>query len=242
MKMMKKCLVISALLLWSITSNAQILISILLGDKLNTGKIEFGLAGGLNWSTIKNLDGAKSLRGFNLGFYFDIKLENPSWMLNTGVIVKSPMGADDLPLYSLNDAHLDSAFSGGSVTRKLKYFNVPVMMKYQFRSNFFVKAGIQLGLGSKAFDEFENSVSNKDDLQHKIKLKDEFHPLDAGLAFGIGYRLMKGNGMNLDFQYYHGLIDIVIDDSTPGQFNRVFYLTAGIPIGKNKKSKGQTEQ
>jgi hypothetical protein len=46
---------------------------------------------------------------------------------------------------------------------------------------------------------------------------------------------MKGNGMNLEVQYYHGLADIVIDDASPNQFNRVFYLTAGIPIGKNKK-------
>ena len=126
-------------MLFGLASNSQVLISILLGDKLNTGKIEFGLSGGANWSTIKNLDGAKSLPGFNLGFYFDFKLKNPSWMVNTGVIVKSPMGANDLPLYSLNDAHLDSAFGGGSVTRKLRYFNVPVMMKYKFRNNLFVK-------------------------------------------------------------------------------------------------------
>jgi hypothetical protein len=28
-----------------------------------------------------------------------------------------------------------------------------------------------------------------------------------GLALGIGYRLMKGNGMNFGLQYYNGLID-----------------------------------
>ena len=42
-------------------ARTQVLISILLGDKLNSGKIEFGLEGGANWSTIKNLDGAKNL-------------------------------------------------------------------------------------------------------------------------------------------------------------------------------------
>lgn len=239
---MKKYLFIWGLFLIGFTSNSQVLISILLGDKLNTGKIEFGLQGGLNWSTLKGLDGSSNLRGFNLGFYFDFKLKDPSWMLNTGVIVKSPMGADDLPVYSLNDSHLDSAFSGGSVARKVKYFNVPVMMKYNFRNHFFVKGGIQLGLRNKAFDEFTKSVKDEDDLKYKVKIKDEFHPLDAGLALGVGYRLMQGNGMNFDLQYYYGLIDVVIDDSTPNQFNRVFYVTAAIPIGKNpKKSKVQEE-
>ena len=230
---MKRYLLISGLLFSGYASNSQVLISILFGDKLNSGKVEFGLQGGLNWSTIKNLEGAKSLTGFNLGFYFDIKLKNPSWMINTGVIVKSPMGANELPLYSLNDSYLDSSFTGGTVKRKLRYFNVPVMLKYKFRNNLFVKGGVQLGLLSKAFDEFKNSVNEKDDLEHKVKIKDDFHPLDAGLALGVGYRFFKGNGMNLDLQYYYGLIDIVIDDTGPGQFNRVLYLTLGIPIGKH---------
>ena len=230
---MKRYLLISGLLFSGYASNSQVLISILFGDKLNSGKVEFGLQGGLNWSTIKNLEAAKSLTGFNLGFYFDIKLKNPSWMINTGVIVKSPMGANELPLYSLNDSYLDSSFSGGTVKRKLRYFNVPVMLKYKFRNNLFVKGGVQLGLLSKAFDEFKNSVNEKDDLEHKVKIKDDFHPLDAGLALGVGYRFFKGNGMNLDLQYYYGLIDIVIDDTGPGQFNRVLYLTLGIPIGKH---------
>src|SRR4051812_8872102 len=99
---MNKCFLILAFMVPGFASNAQVLISILLGDKLNSGKIEFGLAGGLDISSIKNLEDSKSLTGFNLGFYFDIKLKDP-WMLNTGVIVKSPMGAKGLPVYSLND-------------------------------------------------------------------------------------------------------------------------------------------
>ena len=241
---MKKYFLIGGLLLLVNAARTQVLISILLGDKLNTGKIEFGLDGGANWSTIKNLDGAKNLTSFNLGFYFDFKLKNPSWMLNTGVIVKSNMGADELAVYSLGNTNLDNAFTGGKVTRKINYFNVPIMMKYSFKNHIYLKAGTQLGLRYKAFDEFKNSLNEEDDLNYKLNIKDQFHPLDAGLAFGAGYRLMKGNGMNIGVQYYLGLIDIRVDDSSPNQFNRVLYLTAGIPIGKNPKKKktDQTEQ
>src|SRR6187200_2553385 len=241
---MKKYFLIGGLLLLVNAARTQVLISILLGDKLNTGKIEFGLDGGANWSTIKNLDGAKNLTSFNLGFYFDFKLKNPSWMLNTGVIVKSNMGADELAVYSLGNTNLDNAFTGGKVTRKINYFNVPIMMKYSFKNHIYLKAGTQLGLRYKAFDEFKNSLNEEDDLNYKLNIKDQFHPLDAGLAFGAGYRLMKGNGMNIGVQYYLGLIDIRVDDSSPNQFNRVFYLTVGIPIGKNPKKKktDQTEQ
>jgi len=231
---MRKTLLFACLLFATHSGNSQVIISLIFGDKLNSDKLEFGLDGGLNWSDIHGLQDAKSLTGFNPGFYFDLKLKNPAWMLNTGVIVKSPMGADDLPVFSLNNAVLDSAFTGGSVKRKIRYFNVPVMMKYQFKNNIYAKAGIQLGLRAKCQDEFFNEVKDKDDLKYVLKTKDNYHPLDAGLAFGLGYRLMKGNGMNIGVQYYLGLVNVVIDDSSPEQFNRSFYLTAGIPIGKGK--------
>ena len=241
---MKKIIFFAGFIFCILTGHSQVLISILLGDKLNTGKIEFGLEGGANWSTIKNLDGAKSLTTFNLGFYFDFKLKNPDWMLNTGVIVKSTMGADELPVYLLGNPDLDNSFNGGKISRKINYFNVPIMMKYTFKNHIYLKGGTQLGLRYKAFDEFKNSINDEDDLKYKLDIKDQFHPLDAGLAFGAGYRLMKGNGMNIGVQYYLGLIDIRVDDSSPNQFNRVFYLTAGIPIGKNPKKKktDQTEK
>src|SRR6187399_1180433 len=234
---MKKYFLVMGLLVLVSTARTQVLISILLGDKLNSGKIEFGLEGGGNWSTIKNLDGTKDLSGFNLCFYFDFKLKDSSWMINTGVIVKSSMGADGLPVYQLGDPNLDNSFSGGEIARKINYFNVPILMKYNFKNHIYVKGGVQLGLRYKAFDQCTNSINDEEDLKYKVDIKDQFHPIDAGLAIGAGYRLIKGNGMNIGLQYYFGLIDIRVDDSSPDEFNRVLYLTAGIPIGKNSKRK-----
>ena len=128
-------------------ANGQVIISLLLGDNLNTGKIEFGLDGGVNLSSQTGTTGGKSLTNFNLGFYFDIKLKDTtSWMIHTGVIVKSRMGIANLPVYSLADSNLDNSFAGGEVDRKLDYFNVPVMIKYRFKNNFFVETGPQFGL------------------------------------------------------------------------------------------------
>jgi hypothetical protein len=238
---MKKVLLAFFLSFIVYSGQSQVIISLIFGDKLNSDKIEFGLDGGINWSDLQGLANSKNRTGFNLGFYFDFKLKNPSWMVNTGVIVKSPLGADDLPVYSLNDRALDSAFAGGSVKRKLSYFNVPVSMKYYVNKHIYAKAGIMLGLRSKCFDEFTNKVVDKDDLEYKLKTRNDYHPLDAGLLFGMGYRFFKGNGVNIGVQYYLGLIDVVVDDSSPNQFNRSFYLTAGIPIGASKKKKATAE-
>jgi len=216
------------------TMRAQVLISLLFGDKLNSGKIEFGLEGGLSLSRLEGLDPMKTHQNYNLGFYFDIKTKNPAWMITTGVKVKSTMGAEGLPVYSLQNPALDSSFSGGNITRKINYFNVPIMLKYTFKNKIFAQGGMQLGLRYKATDVFTRTVVDKEDLTYKLDIKNKYHPLDAGVIAGVGYRLEKGNGMNFSFSYYLGLVDARISDSGPNEFNRVFYLNAGIPIGKGK--------
>jgi len=220
----------------------QVIISLLLGDKLNSGKIEFGLDGGVNYSSMKGLPSGGFTSYFNLGFYFDIKTKNPHWLVHTGVIVKSTMGAGGLPVYSLNDPSLDNAFAGGRVERRINYFNVPICVKYVFDNHFYLEGGIMPALRYSAHDIFTADVANKNDLTYERSIKDELHQMDFGLIGGIGYRLMGGNGMNLTLRYYLGLVDVVIDDSSPDQYNTAAYLTVGIPIGAGKAREREEKQ
>src|SRR5204863_7297881 len=158
---MKKYYVILCTVFITYSSNSQVIISLLFGDKLNSDKIEFGLDGGINFSDIQGINEAKYKSNFNLGFYFDFKMKNPAWMINTGVIVKSTMGAKSIAVYPLNDSNLNNSFVGGSITRNLEYFNVPILMKYQFKNRIFIKAGPQFGLLFKAKDVFLNQIENK---------------------------------------------------------------------------------
>lgn len=231
---MLKSLCIAVFMLVAYHGQSQVLISILLGDKLNSGKIEFGLEGGWSLSNLEGVVPSKGHSNYNLGFYFDFAMKNPAWYVSTGVRVKSTMGAEGIAVYPLDNPNLDNVFATGSVTRKLNYFNVPVMMKYMFKNHLYAQAGIQLGLKYKATDEFINSVSSDEDLTYKLDIKKQYHPLDGGLCAGLGYRLVKGNGMNLGVQYYYGLVDVRVSDASADQFNRVLYINAGIPIGKGK--------
>lgn len=224
------------------SARSQVLISLIFGDKLNSEFLEFGLEGGVNFSTISNMGSSATNPGFNLGFYFDIRSKkNPAWMINTGVIVKSPMGAQDIPVYSLNDENLDNTFVGGSVNREIRYFNVPILIKYQFKNNIYLKAGPQFGLLAKAFDEFKNEINN-DDVIYKKNIRDQIHVIDAGLAIGTGYHLNVGNGLNFTVQYYYGLVTVMKGDGPNNQYNRSWYITAGIPIGKGKAAQKRAEK
>jgi len=220
--------------------SGQVLISLLLGDKLNTGKIEFGLDGGVNYATIRGLKGANFEPNFNIGFYFDIKLKNPAWMIHTGVIVKSTLGAGDLPVYSLGNTDLDNAFADGEVERRINYFNVPIMIKQVFKNHIYWEAGMVPALRARAYDIFTTDVGGE--LEYKKDIKDDYHRLDFGLMGGLGYRLMGGNGMNLAVRYYYGLVDITINDSLPDQFNESIYLAVGIPIGADKAKERESKK
>jgi len=73
---MKKLIFSCVIFLTALSAQGQVLISLLLGDKFNTGKIEFGLDGGINFMTLPGVTGSSSNHGFNLGFYFDIKTKS----------------------------------------------------------------------------------------------------------------------------------------------------------------------
>ncbi|SFD44540.1 porin family protein [Flavobacterium phragmitis] len=238
---MKKGLCIILALFFINQAKSQVLISLIFGDKLNSPFLEFGLEGGINLSDISNLESSGLNPGFNLGFYFDIRSKkNPAWMINTGVIVKSPMGARHIPVYSLDDENLDNTFEGGTVNREIRYFNVPILLKYQFKNRIYVKVGPQFGLLASAFDEFTNEI-NKNDVTYKKKIRDEIRVIDAGIAFGTGYHMNVGNGLNITIQYYYGLVPVMKGDG-PNVYNRSLYLTAGIPIGKGKAAQKRAEK
>ncbi|WP_121665663.1 porin family protein [Mesonia aquimarina] len=221
-------------------ANGQVLISLIFGDKLNSDKIEFGLEGGLVNSNIGEIDNAKRSNGFNLGFYFDFKLTEKSY-IHTGVIVKSPLGTKNISPYSLGNENLDILLQEASIKRKLRYFNVPALFKYKLHKQFFIEGGVQTGLLVKAFDEFSASVQKEDDLVFKNDIKDEITTLDFGLVAGLGYRLIKGNGITIGVRYYGGLVDIQKNINGMQQ-NNAFYFYAGIPIGVKKAQKNNTKK
>lgn len=221
------------------SAQSQVLISLLLGDKLNSPDMEFGLEGGLNRSWVSDIDEAEGLRHFHLGFYFDIRMKNDLW-LNTGVRVKSNSGASKLNPYSLNDPELDAVFQSGHIDRDIGYWYVPVHLKYRFGSKkqFFFNAGGQIGLRNKAKDLFYNTYVDQDDVTFTFDIRDQIKRIDAGFSGGLGYKF-KGSGMNLGLTYYQGLTNIMKETTLPEydytSKNSSLYVYVDIPIGAGKK-------
>lgn len=228
---MKKIIGILFLIILFNNAQSQVLITLLLGDKLNSPGMEFGLTGGYNWSTISNMEANKSLSTFNLGFYFDIKMKNQLW-LNTGVLVKSKLGTGKLTTADLDFLQATRYESEGDYNQSINYFLVPALAKYKFKNHFYVEAGPQFGLAHKSWIEF---IEKNDDVNVRIREynKDLLNRFDVGIRGGVGYKLLKGTGMNIGLAYYYGFIDVYKDRS--GTNNQSLFLKVDIPIGRAKK-------
>lgn len=228
---MKK--IIGLLLLLFVVSSlqSQVLITLLLGDKLNSEGLEFGLTTGMNLSSISKMDSDKSLSAINLGFYFDIRMKNQFW-LNTGVLVKSKMGTAKLSDSDLEFLDASNYGHEGDYNQSINYFLVPVLAKYKFKNHIYLELGPQFGLAHQSWVEFLES-NNDFDARVREYNRDKINKIEAGLRAGIGYKLMKGEGMNIGLGFYQGLTNVYNFSSE--NTNQSFYIELDIPIGRSKE-------
>ncbi|PLX13373.1 MAG: PorT family protein [Marinilabiliales bacterium] len=238
---MKKILILACLMLIVLTSQSQILISLILGDKLNSDKIEFGLEGGLNWSTLSALETKEYQGNWNLGFYFNFKM-NDAWYINTGVLVKSSLGVSNLSDNDMNKLGATIYHDNGGTRlkgkygQKMSYFLVPVMAKYKFKNNLYAEIGPQFGLMYRSWIQFDYDLDGREAIVKEFN-KEKLNKIDAGAVVGIGYRLLKGTGWTIGVKYYYGFIDVYKDIA--GSNNSSFFVKMNIPVGTGDKNKGK---
>lgn len=233
--MFKKLAILLLACCFSYQAQSQVLISLLLGDKLNSEDLEFGLDGGFNWSNLNGLEGSSSLRNFNLGFYFDIRMKD-QWFFNTGVLVKSRVGADKLTDTNLALLSIEPTGTSGEYKQLINYFYVPALLKYKFKNHIYAAFGPQVGLRNKTWVEFNSDEAGRE-IRIRENNKDDFSTLDFGLTASTGYQLQQGNGMSIGLKYYLGLVDIYKPDASLK--NSSFFVNVTIPIGKGKALKNQ---
>lgn len=249
---MRKLIIAGLIILMSASaSQSQVLISLLFGDKLNTGKIEFGLNGGFNLTTIRGIEGAKGQNNWELGFYFDFLLKEKSpWYIATGVYVKSNVGAKSIPMdYEGNRQISDSLYNGfssvnGDVEKQFNTFYVPIHLRYMSKWRIFIDVGVQIGLVFKTRDIYQADVDDYK-LEYKVikGVKDNglYKWFDGGVDVGLGYKLKK-SGIKIGVWYYTGLTNIYKNDLGPKAYNSSLYVLANIPIGKKKADKARAEK
>lgn len=235
---MKKLFIVFAFVNIGSSANSQVLISLLLGDKLNSPNLEFGLEGGLNYTSIGGFESNSLSTNFNLGFYFDIRMKD-QWFFYSGVQVVSSFGVDKLTDNDRIMMEGDEYIYDGNYEQKVNAFYVPLLINYKFKNHFYVEAGPQLGLLYDSWVEYTSDEDNKDSVIKDYN-DDHLNWFSAGFAGGLGYKLRKGEGMMIGVRYYRDFTDVF--DNVPKSKHGSFHLKVNIPIGAGKaKEKEEAE-
>jgi hypothetical protein len=215
---------------------AQVLIALVFGEKLQSEKLTFGLCLAPTSSNISNV-GGHSDYGFGLGLYFDIKMSE-NFFLHPEIWPKSHLASTDLSPYPTGIDSVDSFFSGGSVTRKLRAMSFPLLCRYRIKGLLFAEAGPQINWMLRAKDTFETKV-NGEEVTYETDLEDQYTRFDFAVAAGLHYKLKKDKGMGIGIRYAYGLTDI--DKLSAGtQVNKSLYLTVLVPVGAGKSNADQS--
>src|SRR5215203_572470 len=231
---MKRLLMLLVLAGYCATADSQILIAILFGDKLNNGKLEFGLVVS---PVISNLTNTESdyRSALYLGMFFNIRPDK-KFFIHAELTPKSSFGAKNLVPYSLGNDSLDKFFKEGSVERIVKTMSVTLLGRYAISPHLYADAGIQPDLLYKPKDLF-TSTFNDNELLYTKELDDQFTRLDFQVAAGLFYKFKLDKGsMGMGVRYIQGLTDI--DKITSGsQANTSWQVNITIPIGAVPKEK-----
>jgi len=231
--MMKKMLLVILLAVSYNISNAQVLIAILFGDKLNTGKMEFGITVNPALCGLTNIESSYKT-GLNLGIYFNFNPDKKFYFHIEG-IAKGSFGAKDIAPYTTNNDTLDALFAEGSVVRKIKAFSLPILGRYALSKKLYLEMGIQPDLILKAHDIFQTKVDDSE-LDYTIKVTDQFNRIDLGVTGGLFYKFRPDRrSMGMGIRYMQGLTDIY-KPITGTQANKSWQLVITIPVGAAPKN------
>ncbi len=223
-----------ALVLAPKPADGQVLI-LLFGEKLSTENFNIGLDLGMNFSNLTEMTGAERSRGLMLGLFGEWRFSE-HFHLQPALIGISRKGAEGITPLPLGDSEVDPLVSGGSMTRDLKYLDIPVVLQYVVggASGFRIGAGPQLSILREAVDRYEDRSAQGTTVKAESDVKDQLTGTDVGVVFDVEFEFSEG--MAIGGRYFHGLTDAMKSGSTSR--NRVFSASIRVPVGRKSAGEG----
>ena len=126
-------------------------------------------------------------------------------------------------LYSMQGCKFDSGFD---IKLNTEYLNIPVLANIYVAKGFALKAGVQLGLLTKA-----KAKAKYEGVEENVDIKDHMKSIDLSIPVGLSYEI--NNSFTIDARYNFGLSKVSKEDNHHGYeyvtdaYNSVFMLTLG---------------
>lgn len=213
------------------SSQAQVIMSLIFGDKLNNEQNLFGIHLDHSWNNMSLTQAQDPMNSFNLGLFFTHKFDE-NWHLNIDLMAKYQRGAAGIPVYDLEDPSLNAFYADAEVLRKINYFSIPASMRYAFKGAYFVELGPQISIRTKAKDIFEASPP-QGDLTLEVDIREGVKRMDFGFVSGIGMYIDKDRVNALGLRYQGGFSDVMVDQAGKQNHSQIA-IYVNLPIGRGK--------
>lgn len=224
---------LAACFMLPVTGHSQIIISILFGEQLNSGKMEFGLITGANVSTITGMEDAKPLPTFKLGLFLDYNL-GERWIGSFEANVKSTLGYTNFTSAEALFPVQDSVIQASNYTaRTINVLQCPVFVSYKLTNQWAIGAGGYLSYqhGTRDFIDYTYKSA---DLTIQQSFTGFINRIDAGVVGALSYHFKKREsgypGIGLRFKTNYGFTDVYNDKSSLSGNNLWFSFDVTIPI------------
>ncbi len=211
---------------------SQVLISMLLGDKVSSEKFHLELNVGANISNLSELGSTEWTPGFMMGIGGEWRFAG-NFFLQPELVPFYTTGANNLS-GSLVDLppEVDELITEKQIGRTLKYFSIPILIKYgAMNRQLHIGAGPQFGFLTSANERYDAVINNSITINENIK--DAINSTDIGIVFNLSYKFKPTYGTGINLRYYLGLTDTIKDNSGDAVLNQVFSIFVSVAIGND---------
>jgi opacity protein-like surface antigen len=190
-----------------------IVVVTLLGlGNINAQEVKFGAKVGLNSSNLRGDMDFDSKIGFNAGAFTEISFSDK-------FIFQPEL------LFSAQGAKFEESEGNATVSIKVNYLNIPLMLKYGVTDKLFLEFGPQLGFLLSAKSKYEVAYGGETDSGEQ-DIKDSSKSFDFGLNFGASFDVAEK--IMIGVRYNLGVSNINDDDRDDDKAqNAVFSLSLG---------------
>jgi Outer membrane protein beta-barrel domain len=200
-----KCLCHNSLILVKTTTMKRLIFALtaVCASSLALAQVQFGVKAGVS---IVNLIASHVPTGLST---FTTRPDFNAGLISSIFLFKSFYLQPEV-VYSGQGGAMNTLF-GPTIKLEYKYLNVPVLFKYQHASGLFAETGPQVGFVLTGAEKFNGQ---------SFTAKNYTEPLDFGWAFGFGYKMPMGLGV--DARYNFGLTKVIKSGGDFTQKNGVF--------------------
>ena len=237
---MRKLIICSSVLLLlggGLARGQAALLVLIFGDRVATENFHFSLKLGATCSVIHGYEEGSNGWGLNFGLVNNIRLTD-HLSLVPEFLPFAPRSIRHVPVLTTGNPNLDELLiDPNSTNRKLKYIDIPVLLRVHLTDRFSLSAGPQISFLTGAQDTYESSPIDGAILNTKLDITGELNRVDVGTVIDLQYVLVQpkgGKGINVYIRYGKGFLDLVKENSGNPYTTSLIQFGATFPFVEKK--------